>query len=237
MLEDWRASLDHTPAVISGYVSHARCYYSWAVTQGLCPASPAAAVPVPRKPRRLPRPIAEADLMAAILSAPPRIRPWLILAGWAGLRACEIAGLRAESIVLRASPPVLHITWDATKGNGERFVALCPWAAAELAAAALPATGWAFRRLDGLPGPNMPHRVSQAANEYLHDCGIGATLHQLRHRFATQALDACGNVRVVQELLGHASITSTAIYTLVSQSSAAAAVAALPVPQMPPAAA
>jgi len=233
MLEDWRASLDHTPAVIAGYVSHARCFYSWAVTQGLCPANPAAAVPVPRKPRRLPRPVAEADLMAAIEGAPARIRTWLVLAAWAGLRACEIAGLRAESVVLRASPPVVHVTWDATKGNGERFVPLCPWAAAELAAAGLPASGWAFRRLDGQAGPNRPWRVSQLANDYLHECGIGATLHQLRHRFATQALDACGNVRTVQELLGHQSITSTTIYTLVSQSSAAAAVAALPVPEMP----
>jgi site-specific recombinase XerC len=233
MLENWRASLEHTPAVIAGYVSHARCYYSWAVTQGLCPANPAAAVPVPRKPRRLPRPITEADLMAAIVAAPARIRAWLILAGWCGLRAKEIALLRAENLALRASPPAVHITWDATKGNGERLVVLCPWAAAELAAAGLPSSGWAFRRADGRPGPNKPHRVSQAANEFLHEHGIAATLHQLRHRFGTQLLRTSGgNLREVQEALGHQSITSTTIYTLVETSSLAAAVAALPVPEL-----
>jgi integrase/recombinase XerC len=230
MLEDWRASLTHTPAVIAGYVSHARCYYSWAVTQGLCPSNPAAAVPVPRKPRRLPRPITEADLMAALASAPARIRVWIILAAWAGLRACEIALLRADSIVLSASPPVVHITWDATKGSGERFVPLGPWAVGELAAAGLPSSGWAFGRADGQAGPNRPHRVSQAANTWLHEHGIAATLHQLRHRFATQALHVSGNLREVQELLGHQNIASTTIYTLVEVSAAAQTVAALPVP-------
>lgn len=230
MLEDWRASLAFPPATIALYVSHIRCYYSWAVRQGLCPVNPAAAVPVPRKPKRVPRPITEQDLMAALRQAPARIRAWLVLAAWAGLRAKEIACLRAEDIVLHADGPYIHVRWDATKGISERMVPLCPFAAGELAAAGLPSSGWAFRRMDGRPGPNMPHRVSHICADFLHGHGIAATLHKLRHRFATQSLKVSGNLREVQELLGHASITSTEVYTLVEVSAAAATVAALPVP-------
>jgi integrase len=231
MLESWRASIPHLPATIALYVSHIRCYYSWAVDEGLCPANPAANIPVPRKPRRLPRPITEADLMAAISAAPAPVRIWLVLAAWCGLRAKEIAFLRSENIVLNASSPFVRVAWDATKGSGERLVPVVPWAAAELAAAGLPSHGWAFRRLDGRPGPNSPHRLSHIANAFLHDHGIAVTLHALRHRFATQLLRASGgNLREVQEALGHQSITSTTIYTLVEQSSLAASVAKLPVP-------
>jgi integrase/recombinase XerC len=231
MLTAWRTSLTCTPAVISTYVSHASCFFTWAVAEGLCPANPAAGIPVPRAPRRLPRPISEADLMAAIAQAPPRIRLWLILAAWAGLRACEVAGLRAENIVLRADPPVILVAWDATKGIRERAIPLCPFAVAELAAAGLPARGWAFGRMDGRAGPNKPHRVSHVANDYLRDCGIPATLHQLRHRFGTETYRASRDLRAVQDLMGHADPATTAIYTAVSQPSAIAAVAALPVPQ------
>jgi integrase/recombinase XerC len=84
--------------------------------------------------------------------------------------------------------------------------------------------------MDGRPGPNKPHQVSHICADFLHACGIASTLHNLRHRFATQSLKVSGNLREVQELLGHASITSTEVYTLVEVSAAAATVAALPVP-------
>lgn len=230
MLAEWRAAMTHTPAVVCGYCSHARGFYAWATRTGLIPASPAADIPVPRKPRRLPRPISERDLATALDAAPPVIRAWIVLAAWCGLRCKEIAYLKAENIHLTASTPYILVSAESTKGGQrEHVVELCDFAAAELAAAGIPARGWAFRRADGRHGPNQPHRVSQAVNGFLRDCGIRATAHQGRHRFATEALRHT-NLRVVQELLGHADISSTAIYTEVSSESRLAAVRALPIP-------
>src|SRR5215468_8209485 len=95
----WRAGLTVAPDAVSVYVSHVRQFYAWAVAQGLLAGSPAAALPAPRRGRYLPRPIAEAELLEAVSAAPPRIRPWLVLAGWAGLRAVEIARLRRENVL------------------------------------------------------------------------------------------------------------------------------------------
>jgi Phage integrase family len=62
------------------------------------------------------------------------------------------------------------------------------------------------------------------------EAGIGATLHQLRHRFGTQTYARRRDLRMVQELLGHASPATTAVYTLVDQADAAVVVDELPVP-------
>jgi integrase len=230
----WRVCLDISPDAVVHYVSHAQQFYAWAVTEGLIAANPAAAVPVPRVGRRLPRPISEADLMAVLDAAPPRVRLWIVLAAWAGLRACEIAYLRRENILDTARPPVILIAGDATKGRTERAVPLSVFVLAEIAAAHLPASGWAFRRRDGQPGPNKPWIVSGLANKCLHDAGIAASLHQLRHRFGSQAYHASHDLRAVQELLGHATPRTTAGYAAYDKPEAAAAVEALPVPRRGP---
>ena len=225
----WRAGLAVLPGTVTDYVCHAREFYAWAVAGGLLEDSPAAGLPVPARVRRLPRPVAEADLFAAVAGAPPRIRPWLVLAGWAGLRACEIAGLRREQVLDTARPPVLVIAVEATKGRRERVVPLCEFALGELLPC-LPAAGWVFRRLDGAPGPNSAARVSQLANRYLHQAGTAASLHQLRHRFGTEAYRARRDLRLVQELLGHADPATTAGYAAIAPADAAAVVDALPAP-------
>jgi integrase len=230
-LTEWRAALALTPDTIAGYVSHVRQFYAWAVAAGLIEASPAAGVPIPPGLRRLPRPISDSDLFAAIAGAPPRIRPMLVLAAWAGLRAKEIAYLRRECVLDTARPPMLLIAHDATKGHTERMVPLCDFALGALAEAGLPASGWMFRRLDGGRGPNTPIRVSQLCNLYLHDdMGLPETLHQLRHRFGSSTYRIRRDLRMVQELMGHARPESTAGYVLIDQADAAAVVEQLPVP-------
>ena len=93
MVGEWRAGLTVTGGVIASYVSHVSEFFKWAVKEGLRPGNPAADVPVPKVSRGLPRPVSEDSLMAALAAAPPRIRPWLVRAGWCGLRAKEIANL------------------------------------------------------------------------------------------------------------------------------------------------
>lgn len=226
----WRATLIVAPDTISQYVGHVRGFYSWCVRSGVLLSDPARWIPTPPATHRLPRPAPGSAVMTAVGTAPARIRPWLVLAGWEGLRAKEIALLRRDRVLDGLDPPVLLIAADATKGHRERVVPLSPFSLAELRAHGLPASGWLFRRRDGRPGPNRPARVSELCNEHLADCGLGVTLHQFRHWFATEVYKGSLDIRVVQELLGHASPAMAARYTAFSSSSAAAAVAALPVP-------
>lgn len=235
MLAAWRAALTVTPAVICTYVGNVRQFYGWAADEGLISVNPAARLITPRLGRRLPRPIGEAELRAALGCAAPRVRPWLVLAAWAGLRAKEIAYLRRENVLDTAEEPVILIAEDATKGRSERIVPMSPFVLGELRAYGLPGAGWVFRRCDGQYGPNRPWMISHLANEHLHDCGIPLTLHTLRHRFGTQTYESSGrDLRTVQELMGHARPSTTAIYVAFSNPNARRAVNALPVPPAGP---
>ena len=229
-LAAWRKGLAVTPNTVVGYASHARGFYAWAVAAGLCEGNPAEGLPLPRLTRGLPRPVGEDVLTDAVLNAPLRVRPWLVLAGWAGLRAKEIALLRRERVLDTAAPPVLLVAADATKGRRERIIPLSAFALAELRLAGMPRAGWMFRRCDGRRGPNQPWMVSHLANEHLHSCGIQATLHQCRHRFGTVLYQQTHDLRLVQELMGHADPSTTAGYAAYDRSGAAAAVEALPAP-------
>lgn len=228
-LAAWRAGLRLAPKTVGCYVSHAYQFYEWAVVTGLLEANPAGGLPVPRPPRRLPRPVSEADLLLALAAAPARVRPWLVLAAWAGLRAKEIALLRRECVLDHAASPVILVADGATKGHTEHVVPMSTFVLAELRPV-LPARGWVFRRADGRPGPNDPATVSHVANRHLHSCGIAATLHQLRHRFGTQTYRISRDLRAVQELLGHADPASAALYAAYDNAAAAAAVEAIPAP-------
>ena len=230
-LAAWRRGLSVGPDTIVHYVSHAREFYRWAIRVGLIEHSPAENLPVPRLGRRLPRPIGESQLLAAVTAAPERIRPWLVLAGWAGLRAKEIAYLRRENVQETRIPALLLIVHDATKGHRERTVPLGSYVLAELQAYGLPRTGYVFRRHDGGPGPNRPWTVSHLSNAYLHEQGIPATLHQLRHRFGTITYQARRDLRMVQELLGHSSPATTAGYAAYDNADAADVVEQLPTPR------
>jgi integrase len=230
-LAAWREGLSHLSGhAIATYCGHVQQLYRWAVREGLIGASPAERLAVPHRPRRLPRPIAEDDLMTALKAAPPRVRPWLVLAAWCGLRAREIAYLRREDICDRNTPPVLMVTELAAKGGRERIIPLSSFVLAELSAARLPLSGWAFPRADGQPGPNLPWVVSRLSNEVLHEAGVAATLHQLRHRYGSQVYAVSHDLRLTQELLGHASPTTTAGYAAWDRGSAASTAEALPCP-------
>jgi len=225
----WRARIAAGPAATMSEITNARQFYAWAADyEHLRADNPADRLLRPKRPRRLPRPISEADLMHAVAAAPPDVRAWLVLAAWAGLRAKEIALLRRECVLDQAPTPALLIAADATKGSAERLVPLCAFALAELRARGLPAAGWLFPRRDGRP--QTPARVSQLANRHLHEAGISATLHQLRHRFGTQAYRASKDLRAVQELMGHADPATTAGYAAYDLDAAIEAVNAIPVP-------
>jgi integrase/recombinase XerC len=228
-LADWRAGLTAGPDAIAADLSQVREFFRWLQLEGLRDDNPARRLARPKLARRLPRPIPDDQLLCALQLAPPRIRPWLVLAAWMGFRAKEIALLRRERVIETGRPPGILVACDATKGTTERYVPMSDFVLAELVPV-LPASGWVFRRLDGGRGPNTPGLVSKLAGQHLRDCGIAATLHQLRHRFGTASYDVDHDLRVVQELMGHANIATTALYTKISSASAVATVQALPAP-------
>jgi integrase/recombinase XerC len=76
----------------------------------------------------------------------------------------------------------------------------------------MPDRGWVFRRLDGGSGPNLPGTISALSAEHLRSLGIPATLHQLRHRFATQLYQRSRDIRLLQDILGHSSPATSALY-------------------------
>ena len=231
-LAAWRANLTCGEEAVKHYVGDVRQFYRWAIEHGhYAGDNPAARLPVPRVGRRLPRPMADDRLFAVVELADDRIRPWLKLAGWGGFRAKEIALLRRQHILDTANPPVVLIVHDATKGRAERIVPLSQYVLAELYSHGLPAHGWVFRRRDGRPGPNTPHLISTLCNRFLHEQGYDDTLHQLRHRFGTMMYRQTKDLRLVQELMGHADPRTTAGYAAYDQADAAKAVGELPAPR------
>jgi len=226
---EWRAGLTVGPTTINTYVSNVREFYRWALARGLISSDPSAGIPVPPIPRRLPRPIPSADLAHAIGVASVIVRPMLILAASCGMRAKEIAGLRAENVRLGDTPPNILIVSEATKGLRERVIPLSPFVVAELKRAGLPPPrGPVFPDANG--HHRRPWRISKICNDHLHGCGITSTLHTLRHWCGTEAYAVDHDLRAVQELLGHAVVQTTAGYAASNRARTAAIVNAMPPP-------
>lgn len=219
-LHQWRASLVKSPAAVYREISYVQQFYRWGVDYEWISRDPSRRLIKPRLGRRLPRPMGEVDLLIAIHNAPERIRPWLILAAFEGLRAREIAYLRREDVLDTADPPMIHVSTLAGKGGRERLVPLSALTIEELHRAGMPRSGWMFTRRDDQPGSVSPGQVSRLCSEHLKAVGASGTLHGLRHRFATVAYDQSHDLRVVQELLGHADPANTAPYVGWSHSAA-----------------
>ena len=133
----------------------------------------------------------------------------LVLAAYEGCRAVELARLDRADVLDTADPPVLIVHG---KGDKERLLPLAPAVLDELRRYGMPKQGPVFPRRDGQVGHNTATRISNIVSEYLHDQHLPMTLHQCRHRFATDAYRASHDLRLVQELLGHANPATTAGY-------------------------
>jgi site-specific recombinase XerD len=237
-LAQWRTSLaEHAPATIRSYVAHAQGFYRWAEIEGLITANPARRLLAPAAAAGLPRPVAESVAYDAIAASAGRVRIWLVLAGWVGLRAYSIARSRVEDVELgeHGADPVWRVTAYAGKGGHAYVVPLAPLVVQELLAYGLPRSGWCFPRCGdrfGNPHPQgghvTPTRVSRTCNDYLHARGFAETLHQFRHRFGTEVQRNSGDLQVTADVMGHADINVTRGYALLANGKAAAAIDHLP---------
>jgi integrase/recombinase XerC len=197
------------------YIAAIAGFHRWLVEDDARADDPTIKLVRPKVRQRQPRPIADDDLKTALAQASPRMRLWLCLAAFAGLRCFEIAGLAMGDIEM--DPPTLRLR--ETKGGKPRSIPIAPVVLVALEAVELPTSGPAF------PGPSgrplTAKYVSAEINTYLRSRGIKATAHQLRHSFATEIYAGTRDLMLVRELLGHSDISTTSLYIALVPSPAA----------------
>lgn len=200
-----------SPATRHTYLSHFVSFYKWALHNDLLEHDPTVKIPRTRVKPGLPNPIQHADLGKALASAKPRVRLWLMLGAYAGLRCAEIAkiqraDIRGGNLVVRG------------KGDKERAVPLHPELASALAT--WPGDGYLFPGSEGR-AYTSPSYVSQLIAAHLKSLGIASTAHKARHRFGTDIYNAEHDILATSRLLGHASVVTTQVYAQVDEPSLA----------------
>ena len=174
----------------------------------------------PRLPRTLPRPLSETDAARAIVEAGIDDEPWLAARNAALMTLLYGTGLRiSEALSLkRGDVPLGESLSIVGKGNKERVVPVLPAVreALSLYADLLPQADKNAPLFLSRRGKAMSPREAQALMQHLRGrLGLppSATPHALRHSFATHLLQNGGDLRAVQELLGHNSLSTTQKYT------------------------
>lgn len=205
-IEAWLASRRLCNRTRANYLALLSGFYKWAVRRGLVETNPVLTIDRPRLPSLLPRPMANADLACALEQATPRMRLWLCLAAYQGMRVAEIARLDSADIMI--SPPMLRVVG---KGGKERLVPLAAETETALHCYGVPRRGPLFPNRQGWP--LLAHTVSCYISRYLHSLDIDATGHQGRHWFGSSFYQATRDLRACQELLGHSSVATTQVYT------------------------
>ncbi len=205
-------------------LSAVKSFYRWlAEREGFEPTA-VLSTRSPKFQRKLPRPLAEPSAKAMIETVQMQARdPWVgardtavvtLLYG-CGLRISEALGLMGKDAPL---PQVLRITGkggkerivpviDAARDAVATYLRLCPHP--------IETDAPLFKAVRG--GPLSPRAIQKAMQNTRLQLGLPATAtpHAMRHSFATHLLSAGGDLRAIQELLGHASLSTTQAYTAV----------------------
>lgn len=194
-----------------------RQFFKWARVTGRRADDPTDGVPRVSPVIGRPRPCPEAAVHEAIRQASTRVRLMIALGATAGLRRAEISRVRGDDVHPAIGGPVLVVRG---KGDKIREVPITDELAAMIATEA-PDGGWCFPS-DRRAGALTPAHVGKLVARTLPGAW---TTHTLRHRFASAAYAADRDIRAVQELLGHASVATTQIYTAIPAEAARRAVA------------
>lgn len=219
-VEAWLQSRPLSAKSKNEYLTTLHGFYVWAIREGLTKMDPTVRIARPKERRYLPRPIGEHDLQTAFRQADARMMAMLALAAYQGLRCCEIATLLADDVLWHHDPPLIHVREG--KGGRERMLPLSHRAELALKAYGVPARGPVFPKRNG--APYRPGSISTMIAKHLHDLGIGATAHNLRHRFGSLVYANSLDLRLTQEMMGHASPATTQVYVAFSPTRAAAVV-------------
>jgi integrase/recombinase XerD len=211
----WLGTPGWKPRYAHGIRSTMRVFFRFLYDQEHRRDNPAATLPAICLPRSMPRPCTDEAIRAAAASADPTVRLALRILVETGMRRAEVARLRPTDVEGHPADYRLRI---AGKGGHTRLLPISDSLAADLLAVE---TAHVFPTIGG--GPVTARHLGKRISE----CLPGEwTTHSLRHRFATAAYLASGDLRAVQELLGHTSPTTTAIYTRIADDSMRRAAAA-----------
>jgi integrase/recombinase XerC len=206
-------------ATVARKAAALRCYFAWAVRQGRLPDDPSRSLRAPSGKGRLPRVLSNGEI-GSLLDRPgssdldQRDRAVLELLYAAGLRVSELCGLDRRGVDLKGRTVTV-----LGKGGKERRVPMHDQATVAL-------RQWLTGGRTRMSGPEEAVFVNQRGNRLgprdvrriLDRLAASPTHpHALRHTFATHLLDGGADLRIVQELLGHASLATTQIYTHVSK--------------------
>ena len=206
-----------SPKSLQRRLSACRSFYGWLLKRGEIGISPAAQLRAPKAPRKLPE-VLDADEAAQLVEVPTdvplglRDRALLELFYSSGLRLSELCALRWRDFDADGSMVTV-----LGKGSRQRRVpvgsfarkALAEWRAEQGGDEAAPV----FPGRGG--GPITPRAVQYRIRQLAVRQGLFKPVHphMLRHSFASHVLESSGDLRGVQELLGHADISTTQIYT------------------------
>lgn len=201
---DWFASHDWAPQTRRGYRASLKQFFDWAIATGRRKDNPTLNLPAVKLPRTKPRPAPEDVVRAGMfghVDARVPLMVWILAS--TGLRRAELAALHSDNLEFDTDGPQLRVKG---KGGHVRIIPISD----DLAAVLSDRHGYIFPgRIDG---HLSPHYVGKLVSRAL---GPGWTAHTLRHRFASQTYRVDHDLRAVQELLGHASVATTQIYTAV----------------------
>jgi len=205
-----------SPKSLQRRLSACRSFYRWLLRNDRIQANPAASVKAPKSVRKLPQ-VLDPDEAARLVEVPTdaplglRDRALLELFYSSGLRLSELCALHWRDLDLEHG-----LVTVMGKGSKQRQVpvgsharkALAEWRADQQAAPGAPV-------FPGRNGPITPRAVQYRLRQLAQRQGLFKRVHPhlLRHSFASHVLESSGDLRGVQELLGHADIATTQIYT------------------------
>lgn len=218
-LQRWLARGDWSGWTRVTYYGHLRSFFGWLAESGRIEADPTAGLRRPRQPPSHPRPLTDREVEAVLAAATGHLRMWVLLGLLAGLRAHEIAKTRGEDVTASS-------IYVVGKGNKPAEVPTHPdvWS---YAVEHYPARGWWFPSPRFGGGSIGAPTVTQAVTRLFASLEIEGSCHRLRHTFATRLLRGGVSVRVVQTLMRHESLATTAGYLAVDEDERVAAVRAL----------
>jgi len=223
----WLHEQGYAKSTVARRLAAVRSWCRFLCRQGVLESNPADGLRGPRQDKKLPH-FVQRDDMLRLLAAPPaddalglRDRAVLETLYSAGLRVSELTGLNVEDVDLDDGTALVR-----GKGRRERL-ALLGGPAADALRLWLGERGKLAARFGRAPaalflnrnGTRLSSRsVGRMLEKYLAAAGLDprTSPHTIRHSFATHLLDAGADIRSVQELLGHRSLSTTQIYTHVS---------------------
>lgn len=214
----WQETIgDLSPATRHAYTATARVFCRWLVKEHLVRVDAGLEIPRVRQPRSVPRALPAADvarLLAVLPDERARAIVWLLVG--LGLRRGEVSKLEVGDY-----DPVARTMFVHGKGGHERVVPTpkTVMGALDQYLTQVGAAGGPLIRSRSIPtAPLSPGAIGYLVSMWMRDAGVkhrsrdGVSAHALRHTTASDVMDRSGDLRLVQNLLGHANVSSTSIY-------------------------